>query len=137
MIDRSGVQIGAENVARLQAYLDRLTAAGLLFPMRNGKPNYSAVAIACSFDRQVLYKNPAAKALIEDAVRRLDAAPATDAAAPEEKPTLRSDRRDRRIMQLEQQNASLRAENQTLRERLRKLEHVEEIMVQTGRRAAP
>ena len=40
-------------------------------------------------------------------------------------------------MQLEQQNASLRAENQALRERLRRLETVEEIMVLTGRRAAP
>lgn len=55
----------------------------------------------------------------------------------EEKPNPRADRRDRRIMQLEQQNASLRAEKQALRERLRRLEAVEEIMVHAGRRAAP
>ena len=52
-------------------------------------------------------------------------------------PNPRADRRDRRIMQLEQQNASLRAEKQALRERLRRLEAVEEIMVHAGRRAAP
>ena len=47
-------------------------------------------------------------------------------------------------MQLEQANASLRAENgalraerNRLREQLRRLEHVEAHMVETGRRVAP
>ena len=71
MTDRSGVQIGADNVARLGAYLDRLAAAGERFPTRNGRPNLSAVALACGFDRQVLYKNPAAKALVDKALRAL------------------------------------------------------------------
>jgi hypothetical protein len=135
--DRSGVQIGADNVARLGAYLDRLAAAGERFPTRNGRPNLSAVALACGFDRQVLYKNPAAKALVDKALRDLGCAEDADSSAAGETPVPRSDRRDRRIMQLEQQNASLRAENQALRERLRRLETVEEIMVLTGRRAAP
>lgn len=137
-MEQSGAQIGAENVARLRAYLDRLSAAGEPLPRRAGKPNLSAIAIACGFDRQVLYKNPAAKSLLEEAAAKLgEPEPSTGSEDAEEKPEQRTDRRDRRIMQLEQQNASLRAENQTLRERLRRLQQLEEIMVRTGRRAAP
>jgi hypothetical protein len=137
MMEKSGAMTGAENVARLKAYLDRLAAAGEPFPARGGRPNLSAVAVACGFDRQVLYKNPAAKALVDAAVAGLGRTVEIDPAQPDEKPEPRSDRKDRRIMQLEQQNASLMAENQSLRERLRKLEQIEEVMVQTGRRVAP
>jgi hypothetical protein len=137
MIDRSGTEIGAENVASLRAYLDRLAEAGERLPLRAGKPNLSAIAIACGFDRQVLYKNPAAKALIDDIVAKIPEQPEATNADTEEKPVSKTDRRDRRIMQLEQDNASLRAENQSLRDRLRRIEHVEEIMVQSGRRVAP
>ncbi len=137
-MEKSGVRIGAENVAALKAYLDRLAAAGERFPTRGGRPNLSAVAVACGFDRQVLYKNPAAKALVDAAVAGLGlAASEPEGVGEDEKPEPRTDRRDRRIMQLEQQNASLRAENQSLRERLRRLEQVEEVMVLTGRRVAP
>jgi hypothetical protein len=137
-MEKSGARIGAENVARLKEYLDRLAAAGEPFPTRGGRPNLSAVAVACGFDRQVLYKNPAAKALVDAAVAELGLASpsAGEGDGDDVKPEPRVDRRDRRIMQLEQQNASLRAENQSLRERLLRLEQVEEIMVQTGRRVA-
>lgn len=37
-MERSGAQAGADNVARLKAYLDRLDAAGKSFPTRNGRP---------------------------------------------------------------------------------------------------
>jgi hypothetical protein len=101
--------------------------------MRGGEVNRSAIALACGFDRQVLYKNPAAKALLDAAVETLDTAGAKD---DEQKPEPKSDRRDRRILSLEQQNAALRAENAGLREKLRRLEQVEDIMVTTGRRVS-
>jgi hypothetical protein len=129
----SGVAIGAANVARLKTYLDALVSEGRGLPMRGGEINRSAIALACGFDRQVLYKNPAAKALIDDAIAKQGLA---NVVGNEPKPEMRSDRRDRRIMKLEQQNASLRAENTGLRERLRKLEQVETIMVTTGRRVS-
>ncbi|MDA9504067.1 hypothetical protein XI09_04660 [Bradyrhizobium sp. CCBAU 11386] len=130
---KSGGAIGAENVDRLKSYLDALERESRPLPVRGGEPNRSAIALACGFDRQVLYKNPAAKALLEAAVEKLDTSVAHD---DEAKPEPKSDRRDRRILSLEQQNAALRAENAGLREKLRRLEQVEDIMVTTGRRVS-
>lgn len=129
---KSGGALGAENVERLKKYLEALELEGRPLPMRGGEVNRSAIALACEFDRQVLYKNPAAKRLLSAAVEKI---PAT-AADEEVKPEVKSDRRDRRILSLEQQNAALRAENTGLREKLRRLEQVEDIMVTTGRRVS-
>lgn len=131
-VPKSGSEIGAENVERLQRYLESLRQEGRKLPERGGKANFSAIALACGFDRQVLYKNPAAKRLLDDALQQLGLAEA----AGDEKPIAKSDRRDQRILTLEQQNASLRAENAGLREKLRQLEQVEDIMVETGRRVS-
>ena len=94
--------------------------------------NVSAVALACGFDRAVLYQNPAARQLLKEAAARLglDAkVSAWDAVAV--------DLRDQRILKLEQENANLKAEIFELRRNLRRLEHVEEIMIETGRRVSP
>lgn len=131
---RSGADIGAENVERLRSYLAGLEVTGTPLPMRNGRPNMSAIALACGFDRQVLYKNPAAVALIDDVVSRAPVSSAPGADDPDEKP--KSDRRDSRVMQLEQQLAAARAENAGLRERLRRLQHIEDHVAETGRRIA-
>lgn len=130
---KSGSALGAENVEHLKAYLADLEKEGRPLPMRGGEPNRSAIALACGFDRQVLYKNPAAKALLDAAFEKL---PPIAAVEEEVKPETKTDRRDRRILSLEQQNAALRAENAGLRERLRRLEQVEDIMVTTGRRVS-
>lgn len=129
---KSGGALGAENVERLKKYLEALELEGRPLPMRGGEVNRSAIALACEFDRQVLYKNPAARMLLSAAVEKLPAAAADD----ELKPEVKSDRRDRRILSLEQQNATLRAENAGLREKLRRLEQIEDIMVTTGRRVS-
>lgn len=132
----SGAAAGAENANRLRTYLDGLAAEGLALPMRNGRVNISAIALICGFDRQVLYKNPAAKELLaqaEAALGLVDTAEAED-----DKPAVKSpDQRDRRIHKLEQENASLRAEVVGLRERLRRIRHVEDHMAESGRRVAP
>lgn len=129
---KSGSAIGAGNVERLRSYLEALKAEGRKLPERAGKVNHSAIALACEFDRQVLHKNPAAKELLNAAIDGLGVAEASE----DTKPVARSDRRDQRILTLEQQNASLRAENAGLREKLRQLEQVEEIMVTSGRRVS-
>lgn len=131
--DKSGAALGAENVRRLQAYLDGLRAAGAPLPERAGRPNVSAIALACGFDRQVLYKNPWARDLLAKAVDELGLAGAVEAEAPAAGP----DRRERRMQKLEQENASLRAEVAGLREQLRRLRHVETHMVETGRHVTP
>lgn len=134
MADKSGSVLGAENAETLEKYLKALELEGRPLPMHGGEVNRSAIALACGFDRQVLYKNPAAAALLAAAVEKLPTKAAVD--NEEAKPETKSDRRDRRILSLEQQNASLRAENAGLREKLRRLEQVEDIMVTTGRRVS-
>ncbi|WP_279479469.1 hypothetical protein [Aureimonas sp. SK2] len=123
-------------MARLEAYLDAVTAAGDALPMRNGKPNLSAIAIACGFDRQVLYKNPGAVSLLAAFFERQPSTASTssnpDDPEDDQKPV--HDRKDRRIQQLEQQLSAVRAENVALREKLRRLQHLEDYMVETGRR---
>jgi hypothetical protein len=131
-MSRSGADIGAENVERLRTYLAGLEASGTPVPMRNGKPNMSAIAIACGFDRQVLYKNPAAKALLDGVVAEAAVGSSNpDVDDPDEKP--KTDRRDNRIRQLEQQLAAARAEVTGLREQLRRYRHLEQHAIETGR----
>ncbi|MCP1560146.1 hypothetical protein E4V01_01460 [Methylorubrum sp. Q1] len=126
MSGASGREIGERHVAALRAWLDGLEAAGEPLPTRNGRINLSAIAIACGFDRQTLYKNPAARALLEEAVGRLGTG---EPAAEEAEAKPQTDRRDRRILQLEQQNAALRAEVRGLREQLARYRHVEDVMI--------
>lgn len=130
---QSGVEIGRRNVERLKAYFASLREEGRAVPSRDGRPNLSAIALACGFDRQVLYKNPQAQEVIESEFG--DRQPAAEPPADGEKPQVpqSADRRDRRIHQLEQENAAMRAELVGLRERLRRLAHIERHMVQTGR----
>lgn len=133
MTAKSGADIGAENANRLSEYLASLEAAGIGLPVRGGKPNMSAIAIACGFDRQVLYKNPAAAALLEGFISRhpISGSGADTIVDREDKPA--ADKRDNRIRQLEQQLAAARAEVSGLREELRRYRHVEEHAISTGR----
>jgi Family of unknown function (DUF6262) len=125
----SGAAAGAENAARVRTYLENLEAVGRGLPERDGKPNMSAIALAAGVDRQVLYKNPAARVAVEEAATRLG----LEAFEPRATQPVR-DLRDQRILKLEQENASLKAENSELRRRLRQLEHMESHMAETGRR---
>lgn len=138
----NGQARGAENAAALAAYVAALEAEGRPLPSRGGKLNVSAVALACGFDRAVLYTSAAAKQVLEQALARLGLElPGQErSTATVDGP----DPRDRRILQLEQANVSLKAENgslraerNALREKVRRFEHIEAHMVETGRRVAP
>jgi hypothetical protein len=125
----SGREIGERHLETLRSYLERLQSAGEPLPIRNGRTNLSAIAIACGFDRQTLYKNPAAKALLEAAQERNE--PVEVPPVPNDEPdeTPKVDRRDRRVLQLEQHNAALRAEVRSLREQIARYRHVENMMI--------
>jgi hypothetical protein len=129
---KSGAEIGAANVQRLKSYLDRLANSGSKLPSQNGKVNASAVALACGFDRAVLYQNPGARQMLRQAAARLG----LDAQVASRK-AVSVDPRDQRILKLEQENANLKAEVFELRRNLRRLQHVEEVMIETGRRVSP
>lgn len=126
---RSGAEIGIENVEKLRRYLDSIGA----LPARSGKLNVQAVAIAAGLDRQVLYKNPECRKLLEQAVA------GKGLQGIEQRPPQASDdgkiRLERRIGELERTNAALMAEVDELRQRLRRFAHIEGHLVQSGRLA--
>src|SRR5215469_12222867 len=106
---KSGIQIGAEHVERVRQYIADLKAGGRAFPSRAGKPNLSVIAVACGFDRGVFYNNAAAMDVIEVELKPGGIGLESWDMRAEDLPS-GSDPRDQRIMQLEQANASLRAE---------------------------
>lgn len=149
----SGQQAGAENVKRLSKYLDELRSASEKLPTRNGKPDKSSIALACGFNRQTLYNNPAAIALLDGATDLLNKAgeggesneqmkaPASGKVAHLRRQV---DVRDSRIQKLEVQVQSLKAERAALKEeldsakeRLRQFGLIEEMMSTNGRRYRP
>lgn len=142
---KSGKQIGAENVERLRQYIDRLKSQGSRLPSHKGKPDKSAIAIASGFARLTLYNNQEAVALLNRAVEEIGLdgeAPGTDTRATHLQQQI--DRRDRRVQRLEEQLAMKSAENEALRkekreleERLRQYSIFEETITSTGRMFRP
>jgi hypothetical protein len=131
-MNKSGAQIGAENVDALYRYFEALQAAEEPLPRLAGKPNQTAIARACGFDRQVLYQNPAAEDLLNeyeliDREKHLTKIEALEATR-EAKAKIDKDRAalEARILQLE-------SENQQLRLELRQFREIERLMTETGR----
>lgn len=144
---KSGQQIGQENTDRLKAYLDSLRLAGLTVPQRKGRPNLSAIAAACGFDRQVLYHNPGATTLLSEAVKHdqadKTATPGLECPGQslEERLAARLQSRERRIAEVEGKLLAAHAEIEHLRkqvlqleERNARLRHFEAHVLETGRR---
>ncbi len=131
---RSGKQIGADYVEMLTKYLDALRADGKCLPSRNGKVSTPAVALACGVDRQSLYKNVRCRELLEQAAQELGLQAIETRATG---PTTQDDTKTQRIQVLELQVASLQAEVEGLRRKLRNFAHIEEHLVETGRRVIP
>jgi hypothetical protein len=143
---KSGQQIGAENAEKLRNYLEVLKSKGVRLPSRDGKADKSAIAVACGFNRQTLYNNPEAVALLEQAVCEigLEDENVPPVGGKLEHVRRRLDQRDRRIQQLEEkltakeaENAELRKEKRGLKEKLHQYEVFEEIMTSNGRRFIP
>lgn len=130
---RSGPQIGAENVAAVERYLDALKAEGKGLPARGGKVSVAAVALASGVDQQSIYKNPGCRALLENAAQELG----LQGISAREAGSTNDDTKTQRIQVLEQQVSSLQAEVEGLRRKLRNFAHLEAHMVETGRRVIP
>lgn len=119
-----------ENIYALRAYLDSVNA----LPAQDGKVSIVAVATAAGIDRQVLYRNPTAKTLLDTAVSEkglVGIEPRTAGDRSEAEKAL-----ERQVRALEARNAVLMAENADLRARVRKFEHIEQMTVQ-GKRVIP
>lgn len=122
---RSGQQIGQEYVDKFRQFLDSIEA----LPARNGKVNMTALAEASGVPRQSLYKNDECRDLLNEAVS------VKGLVGIEERNDydIGSVKLERRIMSLEQTNASLVAEIFELRRQLKKLRHIDEMMEQGKR----
>lgn len=128
---KNGQQLGAENIALLTSYLAALRADGLGLPSRNGKASILAISLASGVATQNLYKNPRCRELLEQAAQELGLQ-AIEARATG--PTTKDDARTQRIQVLETQVATLKAEVEGLRRQLSRYAHIEQHMVETGRR---
>jgi hypothetical protein len=131
----SGRDIGDAHVEALQAYLSNLREANVALPRRGGKVHLSAVAKACGFNREVLYQNPRCKALLAEAAANLGLTALETRTDVESKPETAA--LERRIAQLESQNASLYAEVHELRRQLRQFQAIEAVLTESGRRVIP
>jgi len=139
-IDRlSGRERGEENLAKVRSYLAGLKAAHESLPLENGRLNITALAEASGVLRNVFYTNAGVKRLLAEFIGGLSEG--------KEQPTglasaqRQLDVKDRRILQLEQRLASVKAEAEELRKQLAAAEQrltryrvIEEEILQAGRR---
>jgi hypothetical protein len=135
--DLSCKEKGDDNIKYLKIYIEQLRAEGLGLPERNGKVNVTAVAAAVSLiakrniDRQTLYKNDGCRRLLEDAVRELGlrGMESRDEQSNNEKAAL-----ERQVTKLQELNMGLYAEVCELRERLRRYQDIDDMLIAQGRR---
>jgi len=137
----NGQQLAQENKQRFDAWVrERYAANDWAAYVRGNKLNRSEIARECGFAKSALQQNPAIKQALADVeanlsrqqilkpqARNPDAGQHGSIAEPVSK------REKQRLNQLEQQNQSLRAENATLKDKLRKMNLLDEYLMETGR----
>ena len=142
MSQLSGRERGEENLAKVRRYLAGLKATGQSLPLQDGHPNITAIAEASGVLRNVFYTNAGVKRLLAEFIGGPDEGkkPPTGLARAERQ----LDIKERRILQLEQQLASVKAETEELRKRLAAAEQklaryavIEEEIIKAGKRVIP
>ena len=150
MTNQSGQQKAKDNLAAFHYWIAEREAANDWHDyLRGDKLNRSEIAAECGFSLSVVRQNPAVKEALEALESRLatlgitqprKTAPgaSSEAAATAEKVIDKrimaaKGRAEARVKALEEQNASLKAEVASLRERLRRFEHLDDHLARTGR----
>lgn len=146
---KSGRDVGKEYLNSFLAYLDRTPD---LPTTQNGLINVAAIAEETGIPRQSFYKNPGISDALEGARSRMgqhqkfgnEDGATPNIVAPGGTPALPSDKKakalERKITQLEQQNAALVAENAELRRQVKAIRLQAgrvDMMIETGRRIPP
>ena len=138
----SGRERGEENLAKVRRYLAGLRAIGQSLPLQDGHPNITAIAEASGVLRNVFYTNAGVRRLLAEFIGGQDEGkkPPTGLARAERQLEIK----ERRILQLEQQLASVKAETGELRKRLAAAEQklaryavIEEEIIKAGKRVIP
>lgn len=135
----SGPERGEENLAKVRNYLTGLRAAGQSLPKEDGRPNITAIAEAAGVLRNVFYTNSGVRRLLAEFVG--GPAPMADESLALSRAQQQVDAKGRRILQLEQQLATVKAENEELRRRLAAAEQelarsafIDEHVIKAGKR---
>ena len=148
--NQSGQQLARDNLAKFQSWIaEREVTNDWHDYLRGDKLNRSEIAAECGFSLSVMRQNPAVKEALEALESRLTTLGLTqplrtapdasnEAAAASEKVIDKrimaaKGRAEARVKALEEQNASLKAEVASLRERLRRFEHLDAHLSRTGR----
>lgn len=143
----SGKEVGNQYVQSVLDYLDHTVELPVA---ADGTLNITEMAELTGVPRQSFYKNPTIRAAVEKAreARGIPARAVADkpasategsskAAQVDDRNAKKTKALERRLMQVEQQNAALIAENAELRRQIKKL-HLqngrEDMMIETGRR---
>ena len=147
MTNQSGQQIAKDNLIKFKAWIvERDAANDWQDYMRADKLNRSEIAKECGFALSVLRQNPAVKSALESVETRLADISLTQKQQSKTKTiNAHSDEvvfkrimrakggAEARVKVLEEQNATLKAEVASLRERLRRLEYLDDHLGRTGR----
>ena len=138
----SGPERGEENMAKVRKYLTGLRAVGQSLPQEHGRPNISAIAEAAGVLRNVFYTNSGVKKLLAEFGG--GAGPAAYDSLALSRAQQQADAKGRRILQLEQRLAAVKAENEELHRRLAAAEQelvrrafIEEHVIKAGKRVLP
>jgi hypothetical protein len=138
----SGPERGEQNLAKVRNYLSGLQSAGQPLPLEDGRPNISAIAEAAGVLRNVFYTNSGVKRLLAEFVGA--SSPVADGSPLLLRAQQQAEAKDRRILQLEQRLANVKAENEELRKRLAAAEQelarrafIEEQIIKAGKRVIP
>lgn len=138
----SGPERGEQNLAKVRDYLAGLQSAGQPLPLEDGRPNISAIADAAGVLRNVFYTNSGVKKLLAEFVGA--SAPVEDGSVALSRVQQQAEAKDRRILQLEQRLANVKAENEELRKQLAAAEQeraryafIEEHVIKAGKRVLP
>lgn len=138
----SGRQIGEENVQTFLRWVASKTDADYRALSLRGVLSRKEIAKECGFAKSALDQNPRIKAelrRLEDGLRAQGVLPASTSSTEPRTPPMREPGAQRalldaeRLRRLEQENASLRAENTELKRLLSQHEVVREALALTGR----
>lgn len=135
---KSGADLGREHARRLEEYIQGVEE----LPSRNGRPNMTAIARACGFDRQVLYKNPTCIELIEAALTEhgldaIESSVSTKDQSGDWVPARKLREAEQRNSTLEKKVSELTARLIGLEAQLRRRQSVDDELVARGRRTVP
>lgn len=140
----NGQQVAADNVLKFSAWAASKTDAEFRALAKRGVLSRTEIAAECGFAKSALSQNPrireALKAL-EDGLRAKAVLPALadepGGGPPESRmrtpDPARNAREAERLSRLEQENASLRAENTELKRQLRRFTVLQDALSETGR----